>query len=68
MSRGHKYITKVLDLIKSVAYNHIKVGNPDNSQSNKIVVFGQYTRKLEKVNTSRVVVHFFVVELDTESH
>jgi len=46
---AQKYITYVLDVIKMVWYNHVKVGIPETIPQNKIVVLGQYVTKLEKV-------------------
>ena len=47
---AQKYITNVLDVIKMFWYNHLKIGIPENISQNKIILFGQYSSKLEKVS------------------
>jgi len=49
---AQKYITNVLDVIKMIWYNHLKIGIPENISQNKIILLGQYSSKLEKVTSS----------------
>ena len=40
--RVKKYLGKALTLVKYIAFNHLKVGYPETSQSNKFEVFGEF--------------------------
>jgi len=42
--KAQKYLTRALDVAKLVLYRHVKVGIPEDMPTNKIVVFGQYSR------------------------
>jgi len=49
------YLTKVHDLIKFGFYNYLKTGIPENIPLNKLVIYGQYFSKIEKVGLSDIL-------------